>query len=444
MLLHLGSKPVLVVSSADTAREVLNTHDIAFANRPKLKFAGRLLYNFRNMSFAPYGDYWRQVKSICVLQLLSNRRVRYFRTIIQEEVGLVLGKIQQVCSLGEVLNFDDIFSTLSYDIVCRVVLGKKYSGEKGGNEFKRLFDALVYLLGVFNVGDYIPWLEWINHLNGYEAKVKQVAKDFDDYLEGIVQEEIQRQKSGDTCHGADSENSSKNQNFIQVMLEVQKTKDQGSPIDAHCIKAVTLDMIVGGTDTTSTLLEWAMAELLAHQDAMTSLQNEVRNIVGNRPTISEEDLAKMHYMKAVIKETLRLHPPVPLLVPHESRQSVKMMDYDIAEGTQVLVNFWAIGRDPCSWEQPDEFKPERFLATNLDFKGQNYQYIPFGSGRRSCPGSSLAIGIIEVVLASLISNFNFSLADGLQPNHMDMTEAPGLVVHKKEPLRLVASRCHLL
>lgn len=431
MLLHLGSKPLLVVSSADIAAEVLKTHDIAFANRPKVKFAERLVYNLQDMAFSSYGEHWRKVKSICTLQLLSNRRVQSFRTLIEEEVWLMLEKVKDTCPSGSVLNFNDIFSTLSYDIVCRIVLGKKYSGE-----FRLFFDEALYLLGVFNVGDYVPWLEWINHLNGLEERVRRVAKEFDYYLERIIQEEIHIQKIG----GGEGEQSNKHQNFVQVLLQLQRSNDLGFTLDNNCIKGILEDMLVGGTDTTSSTLEWAMTELLIHPHVMTCLQNEVRSIVGNKPSINEEDLAKMHYLKAVIKETLRLHPPGPLLIPHESGQNVRIMDYDITEGTQVIVNIWAIGRDACFWEHGDEFKPERFLDTDFDFKGQNFQYIPFGSGRRSCPGASFALGVAELGLASLVYNFNFALPDGLEPKDVDMAESPGLVVHKREPLRLVATR----
>jgi len=155
-------------------------------------------------------------------------------------------------------------------------------------------------------------------------------------------------------------------------------------------------MFAAGTDTTYTVLEWAMAELLRHQTVMQKLQDEVRTVVGDKTHVTEEDLVKMNYLKAVIKETLRLHAPVPLLVPRKSMEDIKLNGYDIAAGTQVIVNAWAIARDPSSWEQPLEFKPERFMNSSIDFKGLDFELIPFGAGRRGCPGVLFAIAVKSI------------------------------------------------
>lgn len=199
------------------------------------------------------------------------------------------------------------------------------------------------------------------------------------------------------------------------------------------------DMIVGGTDTTHALLQWIMTELLRNSKAMTKLQNEVRELMGSKSDITDEDLEKMKYLQAVIKETLRLHPSVPLLVPREARKDVKVMGYDVAQGTQVIVNAWALGRDPSLWDEAEEFKPERLLKSSLDFKGKNFQFIPFGSGRRSCPGSTFALGIAELALANLMHKFNFAMPDGVRAEDLDMTEGAGLISQKKIPLLFVAN-----
>lgn len=193
-------------------------------------------------------------------------------------------------------------------------------------------------------------------------------------------------------------------------------------------------MFAAGTDTTSTALEWAMAELLKHPKTMEKLQNEVRRVAGNKPEITEDDIEKMPYLKAVLKESLRLHPPIPLLVPRESTQDSKVMGYDIATGTRVLVNSWAIARDPMFWENPDEFSPERFFNTGMDFKGFNFELIPFGAGRRGCPGIIFAVGVDELALGKLMHKFNF-----VTDKDLDMTEAPGSTIHKKLPLLVAAT-----
>lgn len=437
MLLHLGSKPVLVISSADAAKEAMKTHDLIFANRPKAEFVGRIIYNFKDMAFSSYGEYWRQLRSVCVLQLLSNKRVQSFRSIREEEVELMLETIRESCAASSIIHIDKILATLTNNIVSRVAIGKRYSEDEGGSKFKDLFEEHTKLMAVFNVRDYIPWLGWINNFNGLEARVRKVAKDFDEYLEKIV-EEGQRslEKRESNTNGGDE---NKQQNLLDVLLEIQRTNAMGFAIGRDSIKALIMDIFVGGTDTTSSLLEWAISELLRNKSAMQKLQKEVRQFLGLKSRITEDDLENLHYLKAVIKETLRLHPTVPLLIPHESSRAVKMMGYDIAAGTQVIINFWAIGRDPKSWKDAEEFQPERFLNSSVDFNGQHFEFIPFGAGRRSCPGTAFALVVAELALANLICYFDFALAGGARPEDLDMTETPAIVTPRKIPLLLVAS-----
>ncbi|KAF9615902.1 hypothetical protein IFM89_027023 [Coptis chinensis] len=193
-------------------------------------------------------------------------------------------------------------------------------------------------------------------------------------------------------------------------------------------------MFVAGTDTTYTTLEWAMAELINHPDVMKKVQEEVRRVAGKNPTVYENDISEMEYFNCVIKETLRLHPPVVLSLPRVSTTSVIIEGYHISAKTRVIINIWAISRDPKIWDKPDAFIPERFLKNPIDFKGKDFEYIPFGAGRRVCPGISFGIASVESILANLLHRFDWEL-----PNKMDidMTEDFGLSVNLKYPLHLV-------
>lgn len=198
-------------------------------------------------------------------------------------------------------------------------------------------------------------------------------------------------------------------------------------------------MFSGGIDTTSTNIQWALTELIRHPQAMKELQIEVTKIAQGKSIITEDDIHEMHYLKAVIKETLRLHTPVPLLVPRESRKYVKLLGYDIPQGTQVMVNAWAIARDPLLWKEPEKFKPERFLNSSIDYKGLDFEFIPFGAGRRGCPGIQFAIAINELALANIVYRYDLALPNEGRPEEMDMSEIFGLTVHKKSPLLVVST-----
>ncbi|GAB2269752.1 hypothetical protein Dimus_004674 [Dionaea muscipula] len=207
----------------------------------------------------------------------------------------------------------------------------------------------------------------------------------------------------------------------------------GFPVGRDTIKALIMDVFAAGIDTTYTVLEWAMTELLRHPLVMKQLQAEVRGIVGTREEISESDLEEMKYLKAVMKETLRLHPPIPLLVPRE------LNGYDISAGTRVFINAWAIHTDPVHWEEPEKFRPERFLDSSVDFKGQDFPLIPFGAGRRGCPGISFAVANNEFVLANLMHRFDWALTAATEGATLDMSETAGLTAHRKNPLITVAT-----
>ncbi|CAL5444675.1 unnamed protein product [Camellia sinensis] len=437
MQLHFGSVPVLVVSSAVAAREIMKTHDLAFSSRPKTINGSKIVYDCKDVALSPYGEHWRQVRSICVVHLLSNRMVQSFRNVREEETTLMIEKIKNSSSSSSssLVNLTDMFVTLTNNIVCRVALGRKYSGTKGGRRFKELLATLTELVGVFNVGDYIPWLVWMNRINGLDAKVENISKEMDEFLEGVVEEHVDRSKRDDS-YSVNIGNENKH-DFVDLLLQIQRENASGSIVHRDTIKALILDMFVAGTDTTFTMMEWTMAELLKHPQIMKKLQNEVREVAKGKLNIIEDDLVNMHYLKAVIKESLRIHPPSPLLLPRESIQEAKVMGYDIVAGMQVIVNAWAIARDPLSWEDPEEFRPERFLNNSIDFKGHNFEFIPFGAGRRGCPGTLFGMNVNELALASVVHKFDLLLPDGSSGEDLDMTEAAGLTIHKKNPLIVV-------
>ncbi|XP_024972067.1 cytochrome P450 71A4-like [Cynara cardunculus var. scolymus] len=421
MFLHFGSLPTLVASSAEVAREIMKTHDLSFSSRPSLTIPNIVLYGGNDIAFSPYGEYWRQLKSIVVLHLLSNSRVKSFRQVREEEMAHMISILVESC--GSLVNLSESIISLTNNVICRAALGRTYRGSK----FTELLRKLMDLLGVISVGNYISWLSWVDRLIGVEGKAKKTAKEFDEFLKGVLEEHINKEKMVDG-------KSDESKDLVDILLEIQREKTTGFTLQRDNLKAVILDVFGGGVDTTSTTIEWAISELVKHPRVMKKLQQEVTEIAQGRSMIPEEDLEKMEYLKAVIKETLRLHVPVPLLVPRESTQDVKLMGYDIPAGTQVIINAWAIGRDSTSWEEAIEFRPERFLKNSIDYKGFHYEWLPFGAGRRGCPGIQFGVVIVELALANIVYKFDLALPNGAKNEDLDMSETYGIVLHRKSSL----------
>ncbi|XP_073035942.1 cytochrome P450 71A8-like [Primulina eburnea] len=437
-LLHFGSKPVFIVQSADVAKEIMKTNDLMFADKPTARITDKLFYNSKDILVAPYGEYWRKMKSMCILQLLNAKRVQSFHAIREEETALLMERIKSCSSSLLPVNLSELFLMLANDLICRSAFGRKYTDGKYGNKFPMLLKELLHLMGSVRIGEFIPFLAWIDRISGFDAQVDSVAKEFDDFLEMVIQEHM---NTGQDKGDAVVKEEKSRENFVDILLKIYKDNVTGVYIDRDNIKGIILDILVGGTDTTSTTLEWAMTELLRHPTVLKKLQSEVREILKGRQDITDDDLENMHYLKAVIKETLRYHTPIPFIA-RVARDNLKIMGYDIALGTMVIANAWAIGRDPASWIEPERFMPERFLNSSVDFKGQDFGFIPFGAGRRGCPGIAFATASVELVLANLMQKFEWDLADGKKGEELDAIEHPGVTIHRKNPLFVVATQSY--
>jgi len=433
MLLRLGTVPNLVVSSPRASLAIMRTHDHIFASRPTTAITDTLMYSSSDIALAPYGEHWRQARKLVTAHLFTVKKVHSYRHGRQEEVRLVMAKIREAAAASTAVDIGEMMNTFANDIISRAVSGKFFRVEGRNKIFRELVNTNSILLGGFNLEDYFPGLaNSLGFLTRWFLRnrpVHQAHKRWDELLEKIISDH-ERRKS--IMHGHDQESD-----FTDVLLSVQ----QEYGITRDHIKAILMDMFAAGTDTSSLVLELAMVELMRNPWVMTKLQGEVRrHTPEGQETVEEENLASMAYLRAVMKETLRLHPPAPLLLPHLSMADCVVDGYTIPSGTRVIVNAWAISRDPKSWEEPEEFMPERFMdggsAVAIDFKGKDFEFVPFGAGRRICPGLNFALATVEIMLANLVYCFDWQLPDGMEAKDIDLTEVFGLAVRPKEKLML--------
>ncbi|XP_042048142.1 trimethyltridecatetraene synthase-like [Salvia splendens] len=429
MLLKFGSFPVVVGSSVDAAKIFLKTMDLTFASRPKTSAGKYLTYNYSDITWSEYGPHWRQARKMCLMELFSTRRIDSYEYIRAEET---VSLVKEIFGLsGRAFWVKDSLSTLSLNVISRMVLGRRYMD--GGaavppEEFKKMLDELFFLGGVFNIGDMIPYINFLD-LQGYVKRMKVLSGKFDRFLERVLNEHEARRRDA-TGHAS--------QDMVDVLLEFAEDPTLEVKLERHMVKAFTQDMLAGGTESSAVTVEWAMSELLKKREIFKKATEELDRVIGQNRWVTENDIPSLPYVEAIVKEIMRLHPVAPMLVPRLAREDCKVGEYDIKKGTQVLVNTWTIHRDPSIWENPNEFYPDRFLGNNIDVKGQDFELLPFGSGRRMCPGYALGLKVNQSSLANLLHGFNWSLPGDMKPEELNMEETFGLSMPKKFPLVTIA------
>ncbi|XP_050207976.1 cytochrome P450 71AU50-like [Mercurialis annua] len=432
MHLRLGLVPTIVVSSPQGAESFLKTHDLAFASRPPHQAAKFISYEQKNLSFAPYGSYWRNVRKMCTLELLSNLKINSFKSMRKQELDLLIDYVKDASSRRVAVDLSGKVASLSADMSCRMVFGKKYT-EKEFDErgFKAVIQEGMQLAAAPNLGDYIPQIAGLD-LQGLTKRMKGVSKVFDDFFEKIIDEHIQFQ----------DENRSKD--FVDIMLGFVGSEISEYHIGRDNIKAIILDMLAGSMDTSAAVIEWALSELLKHPRVHKKVQKELEEKIGMNRMVEESDLESLEYLEMVIKETFRLHPVAPLLIPHEAVEDTIIDEYLIPKKSHIIINTFAIGRDPRAWNDPEKFLPERFSGKDIDFRGHDFQLLPFGAGRRGCPGIQLGITVVRLVLAQLVHCFDWELPNGMLPDELDMTEEFSLVTPRAKHLEAIPTyRLHV-
>ncbi|CAN6226492.1 unnamed protein product [Urochloa humidicola] len=427
MLLRLGEIRVLVASSADAAREIMRTHDLAFSTRP-MSPMGKILLGEGSYGivFAPYGDGWRQLRRICTTELFSARRVRSFRAVREDEVRRLLRSVAAAAASSVTVNLSEMVSAYVADASVRAIIGSRFRDRE---TFLRLLEKRLKNVPAQSLPDLFPSSRLAMLLSPAPRLFRSQREEMMAFIDTIIHEHQENRASS----GVDGDE----EDLLDVLLRIQKEGELDPPLTTENIKAVIIDIFGGSSETSATTLQWIMAELMRNPRVMRKAQDEVRRVLSGLEIVTEESLAELRYLPLVIKEALRLHPPAPLLIPRECRSPCQVLGFDVPAGVMVLVNAWAIGRDPMHWDAPEEFMPERFEGSGVDFKGTDFEFIPFGAGRRMCPGIGFGLANMELALACLLYHFDWELPDGVVPGELDMTERLGITTRRRSDLVLV-------
>ncbi|PON80754.1 Cytochrome P450, E-class, group I [Parasponia andersonii] len=437
MTLHFGQILTVVVSSPQAAREVFQAQELIFAQRPvTLGMEAMSFEHPGGLMASPYGEYWKQMRKISVVELLSAKRVMSFRSVREDEAWSLVESIMSCsCDGKRPVNLSQMIISTAIATVSRAVYGKK---SRGHDEFIMLLKELLTLSTGFTVPDCFPSIKCLGYVTGIKPGLERVKQKLSKVLDDVISDhEIKVQKTS-TRNNIDE---TLEEDLVDVLLRLQQSSELKFPITTNHIKTVVMDIVGAGGETTATALEWAISELARNPRTLEKAQKEVREVVGGQKRkIEEKDIdQKLVYLKYVIKETLRLHPPAPLL-GRESRERCIILGYDIPYKTKTVINAWKLGRDPEVWgPNADCFQPERFIGSSIDFKGTNFEFLPFGAGRRICPGISFSLPNMELVLANLLYHFDWNLPNGAKMAELDMSETYKISSRRRSDLYLVAT-----
>ncbi|KAL5714273.1 flavonoid 3',5'-hydroxylase [Ranunculus cassubicifolius] len=425
--LKLGSRGMVVASTPDSAREFLKTHDLNFANRPTDADAIHMAYNSQDMVHAEYGPRWKLLRAMSNLHMLGSKAIEGWSNVRRVEIGIMLEVMYQSSCRREPVEVAEMTAFAIANMIGQVILSRRVFATKGteSTEFKDMVVELLTSAGLFNIGDYIPSIAWMD-LQGIVKGMKCLHTKFDLVLDKMFREHI-----------ATRNDRKEKPDLLDTLFDDRENNTGGDKLSDTNIKGLLMNLFVAGTDTSTSTVEWALTEMMVKPSIFSHAQAEMDKVIGRNRRLEESDIPNLPYLQAICKETLRKHPPTPLNLPRESIEACQVNGYYIPKGTRLCVNVWAIGRDPNVWDNPLVFDPERFLTgkyAKIEPRGNDFELIPFGAGRRICAGNRMAIALVEYILGSLLHSFEWTLPDGVELN---MEEKFGLALQKTLPLSAI-------
>ncbi|KAL4601182.1 hypothetical protein ACB092_11G253900 [Castanea dentata] len=406
LYLRLGASRCLSISTASMATEIFKTNDLVFAKRPSFAFVDKLPYKNYGIFVAPYGDCWRFFKMLCKNELLSARQVEKSRDIRREEMIRFLHKVLEIAKKKQVL---DMSSELM-NVRCSVE-------NDDAERIRQLVKETTEVSAKVSIGDVLGPLRFLAFWF-YGKQAIDVILRYDEILERVLKQHEENPNI-------------ENEDFVDILLKVYRDDKAEFKINRTHLKAFLLDLFFAGTSTSAEAMQWTIAELINHPDVFNKVREEIKVVVDSSRLVEDSDIPSLPYLRAVVKEVLRLHPPGPIIM-RECRQECKIKDFDILEKTMVAINVYTILRDANVWNCPNDFCPERFLVS---FEKEDVmKYIPFGAGRRVCPGSKLALSLVHTTIAAMVQCFDWKVGGEEDHAKVNMQVGPGITKPMAQPL----------
>ncbi|ERM99149.1 hypothetical protein AMTRI_Chr02g212370 [Amborella trichopoda] len=437
--LRLGNVDSITTNDPEIIKEILLKQDDAFASRPKTLAAIHLAYNSGDVALAPFGKHWKHMRRICMEHLLSTKRLESFQEQRRQEAQFMVSSVYRDAMHGKTINLREVLGAFSMNNVTRMILGKQYfgAGSAGPDEAAQFMDTtheLFWLMGVIYLGDYLPFWRWLDPYR-CEEKMRDVEKRMDAFHVRILEEHRRRTKV--VKEGSKDETM----DFVDILLSLPGEDGKEHMEDIE-IKALVQDMIAAATDTSLVTNEWAMAEVIRNPRILKKLQDELDTVVGKDRMVVESDLNHLQFLRCIVRETFRMHPAGPFLIPHESLRPTKLAGFDVPEKTRIFINAYALGRNPKIWDNVDEFYPERHMTVDggrIEIShGADFKILPFSAGKRKCPGAPLGLCFVLLGLARLFHAFNWYPPKGMSEKDIDVNEVYGLTMPKANPLLAMA------
>ncbi|WCJ33952.1 cytochrome P450 family 705 subfamily A polypeptide 27 [Euphorbia peplus] len=424
MTLHIGSSTFIVASTKSVAKQIFNTHDLNFASRFETGPADYNIYKGKGFITSPYSEYWRFMRKLCVTELFGGGQFNRFKNIRENEITNLIKSLMKLAEKGLSCDLNVEFESFANNVICKMTMSKRFlNNDEEAKKMRKLVAQIMDRGAKLGVSEVFGILKKVD-VFGHGKKLKDALLEYDEAIEKIIKD------YEDDYYDNNGGDQDQDKDVMHILLETCRDPNAQVELTRPHIKYFILELFMASIDTESAAIQWTMAELINHPTVLNKLRLEINSVVNSDRLVNESDSPNLPYLRAVVKESLRLHPPVPL-IHRECIKDCKINGYDVKSNSRLLVNAYAIMRDPDTWRDPDQYIPERFMEFDQNKGIHEFSYIPFGGGRRGCVGTTHAHALMYASVGALVQCFDWRVKDG---DKIDISVANGFSGTMAPPL----------